>query len=117
MQRTFLLLLAVSVTVSLEAVDPGTAIEAAVMAKGSVPGLVRAGKGLAEVPWQAGQCLRLPLGIVEMFFSPLPGVNFSDGLENTGAGVVAPFKLCKATLEMPREVFCGLGDAVIGLAD
>jgi hypothetical protein len=100
----------------LWAVDPGTAIKTAVVAKESAPGLMRAGKGLAEIPWQVAQCLRLPLGLVEMVFSPLPEVDFSDGLKNTGKGLVAPFKLCKATLELPREVFGGIGDAVTGLA-
>ncbi len=99
----------------LGATDPGTAIQAAVVAKEGVPGLVRAGKGIVEVPWQAAQCLRLPLGLVEMVLSPLPGVEFSDGLANTGRGLVAPFKLCIATLEMPYEVFGGIGDAVTGV--
>ena len=99
----------------LRAVDPGTALEAAAVAKGSLPGLVRAGKGIVEIPCQVAQCLRLPLGIVQMIFSPLPGVGFMEGLENTGKGVVAPFKLCMATLELPSEVFGGLGDSVTGL--
>ena len=98
-------------------VDPGTAVKTAVAAKGSLPGLVRAGKGLVEIPRQVAQCLRLPLGLVEMVFSPLPEVEFYDGLKNTGKGLVAPFKLCVATLELPSEVFGGLGDAVTGLAD
>ena len=98
------------------ATDPGTAVQAAVAAKGCLPGLLRAGKGVVDVPYQAGQCLRLPLGLVEMAFSPLPGVAFSDGLKDAGKGVVAPFKLCLATLEMPVKVFGGLGDSVAGLA-
>ena len=101
----------------LEAMDPGTAVKTAVVAKEGVPGLVRAGKGLAEIPWQAAQCLRLPLGLAEMVFSPLPGVDFFDGLEDTGKGLVAPFKLCMATLEMPYEVFGGLGQAVTGVVN
>jgi len=116
MKRRFVLLAYLfAAALPVQAVDPGTAIEAATVAKGSVPGLVRAGKGIVEVPWQVAQCLRLPLGIVQMVFSPLPGVDFSDGLENTGKGIVAPFKLCVATLEMPYEVFGGLGDSITGL--
>jgi hypothetical protein len=99
------------------ATDPGTALQAAAMAKGSLPGLVRAGKGVVEVPKQVAQCFRLPLGLVEMVFSPLPGVDFMDGLKDTGKGVVAPFKLCIATLELPYEVFGGLGDAATGLVN
>jgi hypothetical protein len=110
-------LLAAGVALSAGATDPGTVIEAAVVAKGSLSGLVRAGKGVVEIPRQVGQCLRLPLGIVELVFSPLPGVGFMDGLEDVGKGVVAPFKLCQAVLELPVEVFGGLGDAVTGLAD
>ena len=94
------------------ATDPGTAIQAAALVKQSAPGLVRAGKGLAEVPLQAANCLRLPLGLMELLFSPLPEVALKDGLSNTGKGLVAPFKLCIATLEMPYEVVCGIGDAV-----
>ena len=97
--------------------DPGTAIETAAVAKESAPGLVRAGQAVVEVPWRVGQCLRLPLGLVEMVFSPLPGVGFSEGLEDTGHGLVAPFKLCMAVLKLPYDVFGGLGEAVTGLAN
>lgn len=117
MKRVGIVLWALGAALRVCATDPGTAIEAAVAAKGCLPGLVRAGKGVAEIPWQAGQCLRLPLGLVEMVFSPLPGVTFSDGLADTGKGLVAPFKLCIAALEMPSEVLGGLGDAVTGVAD
>ena len=94
------------------AVDPGTVVETAALAKEGAPGLMRAGKGIAEVPWQAGQCLRLPLGLVQIVLSPLPGVGLTDGLKNTGIGAVAPFKLCIAILEMPYEIVAGIGDAV-----
>ena len=94
------------------AVDPGTAIQTAAVVKESAPGLTRAGKGIAEVPWQLAQCLRLPLGLVQMVFAPLPEVAFMDGLKNTGKGIAAPFKLGIAILEMPYEVVGGLGNAV-----
>lgn len=84
----------------------------AVAQKQFLPGLKRAGKSIVEIPWQLGQCLRLPLGVVEVVASPLPEVEFKEGLKDLGAGVVAPFKLCIAIFEMPYEVFCGLGDAV-----
>lgn len=111
-----LLALQFALALPLGAVDPATAAKTAVVAKDGVPGLVRAGKGIAEVPWQAAQCFRLPLGLVEMLFSPLPEVAFMDGLRDTGKGLVAPFKLCVATLEMPYEVCAGLADAVTGVA-
>jgi hypothetical protein len=94
--------------------DPGTALQTATAVKGSTPGLMRAGRGLAEVPRQAAQCFRLPLGLTQMLFSPFPEVTFSEGLRNTGRGVVAPFRFCIAVLEMPYEVVGGLGDAVSG---
>lgn len=84
----------------------------AVAQKQFLPGLKRAGSAIVEIPWQVGQCLRLPLGVTEVLFSPLPEVEFKEGLKDLGAGVVAPFKLCIAVFEMPYEVFCGLGDAV-----
>ncbi|MEI7899107.1 MAG: hypothetical protein WCK89_02565 [bacterium] len=115
MLRTFMLVCLFALAWPLGATDPGTAVKTAVMAKEGVPGLVRAGKGIAEIPWQAAQCFRLPLGLVQMIFSPLPGVDFSDGLSNTGQGLVAPFKLCVAALEMPYEVVGGVGDAAVSL--
>jgi len=96
----------------LGATDPGTALEAAALAKQTTPGLVRAGRGIAEVPLQAAQCFRLPLGLVEMLLSPLPEVDFKEGLRDTGKGLLAPFKFCIATFEMPYKVFDGLGDAL-----
>jgi len=96
----------------LSATDPGTVLQTAAAAKSGAPGLVRAGKGIAEVPWQAAQCFRLPLGLIQMLCSPLPDVTFAEGLGNTGKGLGAPFKLCVAALEMPYEVVCGLGDSV-----
>ncbi|MDD4103090.1 MAG: hypothetical protein PHU80_10740 [Kiritimatiellae bacterium] len=95
----------------LYAADPVSVIQTAAAVKEAAPGLTRAGKGIAEVPRQTAQCLRLPLGLVQMVFSPLPEVTFKDGLKNTGKGLVAPFKLCIAILEMPYEVVCGIGEA------
>ena len=88
-----------------------------IAAKESVPGMVRAGRGLVEVPRQLAQCFRLPLGLVEMIFSPLPEVDFMEGLRDTGKGVIAPFKFCMATLEMPYEVYSGLSDAATGVVE
>ncbi len=100
-----------SAAMKLAAADPVTAIQTAVAVKESAPGLTRAGKGIADVPRQTAQCLRLPLGLVQMVFCPLPEVTFKDGLKNTGRGIVAPFKLCIAVLEMPYEIICGIGEA------
>jgi len=102
---------------AVTATDPGTALQTAAVVRGGLPGMVRAGKGIAEVPRQAAQCFRLPLGLTQMLFSPFPEVTFTEGLGNTGKGLVAPFKLCIATLEMPYEIVCGVGDSVRGLAN
>lgn len=94
-------------------VIPDPRVQAVAAAQGQVlPGLKRAGRSIVEIPRQLGQCLRLPLGLVEVVLSPLPEVEFREGLRDLGAGVVAPFKLCMAVFEMPYEVFCGIGDAI-----
>jgi hypothetical protein len=84
----------------------------AVAQKQFLPGLKRAGKSIVEIPKQLGQCLRLPLGLVEVVACPLPDVTFKEGVKDLGAGILAPFKFCIAVCEMPYEVYCGLGDAV-----
>jgi hypothetical protein len=109
--------LAAGAALPLWATDPGTAIEAAALAKGSLPGLVRSLKGIYDVPCQAVQCLKLPLGLSEMVLSPFPGIGFMEGVDDTVKGVVAPFKFCKAVIDLPGEFFGGLGDAITGLAD
>jgi len=110
-RTTALACLLCAVATRLSAADPVTVVKTAAAVKKSAPGLSRAGKGIVEVPRQCAQCLSLPLGLTQMVFSPLPEVTFKDGLKNTGRGLVAPFKLCIAVLEMPYEVVCGLGDA------
>jgi len=84
----------------------------AVAQKQVLPGLKRAGKSIVEIPWQLGQCLRLPLGVVEVVACPLPEVTFKEGVKDLGAGILAPFKFCIAVCEMPYEVYCGLADAI-----
>lgn len=91
---------------------PDPTVQAAHVVQERTQGLVRAGKGVTEVPWQLGQCLRLPLGLAEVLFSPLPGVEFKTGLEDLGVGVLAPFKFGVALFEMPREVYCGFADTL-----
>lgn len=107
----WVLLLAHEAPARLAPVDPETALQAAALAREGAPGIVRAGKGIAEVPKQAAGCFRLPLGLMQMLLSPFPEVDFMDGLKNTGKGLVAPFKLCIAVLEMPGEIVGGIGDA------
>lgn len=114
MSQFYALILFLFAIGSVQGSDPVTALQAVAVAKESVPGLTRAGRGITEVPRQVAHCLRLPLGLTQMLFSPLPGVTFGEGLSNTGRGLVAPFKLCIAVLEMPYEVTCGLGDAANG---
>jgi len=56
--------------------------------------------------------ISLPLRLAEVIFCPLPDVEFKEGLDDLGTGVLAPFRFCKAVFEMPYEVYCGLSDAV-----
>lgn len=94
-------------------VVPDPRVQAVAMAeKQFLPGLKRAGKSIVEIPRQLGQCLRLPLGLVEVVACPLPDVTFKEGVKDLGAGILAPFKFCIAVFEMPYEVYCGLGDAI-----
>ena len=85
------------------AADPVTAVQTVAAAKKAAPGVKRAGKGLAEVPRECAQCLRLPLGLVQMVFSPLPEVTFKDGLKNTGKGLVAPFSYASPCWKCPAR--------------
>lgn len=107
----WVLLLSRVAAAPLPSVDPETALQAAALAKEGTPGLIRAGKGIVEIPKQAAGCFRLPLGLMQLILSPLPDVDFMDGLKNTGKGLLAPFKLCIAVLEMPGEIVGGIGDA------
>jgi len=94
-------------------VIPDPRVQAVVAAeKQFLPGLKRAGKSIVEIPRQLGQCLRLPLGLVEVVACPLPDITFKEGVKDLGAGILAPFKFCMAVCEMPYEVYCGLGDAI-----
>jgi len=104
-----------SMATTASATDPVTAAKTAIAANESISGMARAGRGLIEVPRQLAQCFRLPLGLAELLFSPLPDVDFKQGLKDTGKGVIAPFKLCIATLEMPYEVYSGLDAAATGV--
>ena len=112
MRKLFFVLVYWGFTLCLSASDPVATVLVAEVAKEGSSGIVRAGKGIAEVPLQVGECLRLPMGIVEMVLSPLPGITFKSGLEDTGQGILAPFRLCRAILKMPVEVVGGLGEAV-----
>jgi hypothetical protein len=59
--------------------------------------------------------LRLPLGVVEVAFSPLPGLTLFSGLRNIGKGLVAPFKLVESVLVLPYNVLDGCSRAAMGL--
>ena len=112
LRKLFFILVFWGFTLCLSASDPVSTVLAVEAAKKGSSGIVRAGKGIAEVPYQVGECIRLPMGIVEMVLSPLPGITFKDGLEDTGQGILAPFRLCRAILKMPVEVVGGFGEAV-----
>ncbi|MEI6423277.1 MAG: hypothetical protein WCP55_13730 [Lentisphaerota bacterium] len=91
--------------------DPRVQVAAAAQ-KQLLPGLKRAGNSIIEIPRQLGQCFRLPLGLLEVLLSPLPDIEFKEGVGDLGSGILAPFKFCIAVCEMPYEVYRGLGDVV-----
>lgn len=91
--------------------DPRVQVVAAAQ-KQLFPGLKRAGNSIVEIPRQLGQCFRLPLGLFEVLLSPLPDIEFKEGVGDLGSGIVAPFKFCIAVCEMPYEVYRGLSDVV-----
>lgn len=85
------------------AVDPATiqAVSAAMPAV--TPGL-KLVKDVAAVPLTALDAVRLPLGLVEVVMSPLPGLTLRSGFHNMGVGLAAPVKLVGATLNVPASV-------------
>ena len=88
------------------AVDPVTA--ATILP--AVPTAVKVVKDVAAIPMDVADVLRLPLGITEMVLAPLPGINFTSGLKDTGQGVIAPFKLVGDVLKLPYNLVGGLSD-------
>jgi hypothetical protein len=58
---------------------------------------------VTDVPRTAVNVLRLPLGLVECVFSPLPEVEFMSGLRHIGQGIVAPFKFVEAVVSLPFD--------------
>jgi len=59
------------------------------------------GADVAAVPVAIGNVLRLPLGVVECAFFPVPGFGIVSGLTNVGSGVKGCFELVFAVLKLP----------------
>ena len=64
------------------------------------------------MPFVAADLVHLPLGLVETLLSPLPGLTVVNGLENTGIGLVAPFKVLTALLKLPFNILGNLSQLV-----
>lgn len=67
-------------------------------------------KDVSAIPISLGNIARLPLGIVEIVGSPLPGVTLLDGLTNIGKGLIAPFELVYNTLALPGRMASSVAD-------
>ncbi len=95
------------------------AAPAAVSAVGMTPVVPLAaglGKDLATIPLSVAEVVRLPMGLVECVLSPLPGISFRSGLQDMGAGIVAPFKLVMAVLRLPYDLTCTLSRVGTGMS-
>ena len=67
-------------------------------------------KDVSAIPISLGNMFRLPLGVVEVVASPLPGVTILDGLTNIGKGLKAPFDLVINTLALPGRITGSIAD-------
>ncbi len=74
-------------------------------AKYALKGLISAGKGMIFVFQDMLEVFLLPLGFLEVTFG-IPFGLFTNGIDNLGTGIVAPFKLCLHTLMLIPRLFC-----------
>ena len=86
-------------------------IEAGTAAVNTARPLLRTAGVLAEVPASAAGILQLPLGALEIVFSPLPGASFMNGLKNVVSGTMAPLQLAGTVLRVPFKLLDGLAGA------
>ncbi len=86
------------------------AVAVATCAKTAQP-VFKAASDIAKIPMTAADILRLPLGVIETGLFPLPFLELTDGLENIGRGVAAPFKLAIDVLSLPFDVCSALNQA------
>lgn len=103
------LLIVVAVRPGVSASEVG-GLALATGAKAAKP-VVDVVSSVAEVPLAVADLVRLPLGVVQIGLSPLPGIGIIGGLENVGQGILAPFKLVQAVLTLPHDLVGGMGKA------
>ena len=47
--------------------------------------------------------LHLPLGVVEIALSPLPGITMKKGFQHLGTGLAGPFKFVGRAIQLPSR--------------
>jgi len=69
-------------------------------------------KDVSAIPISLANIARLPMGVLEVVASPLPGVTIIDGLANIGKGIKAPFDLLVNTLALPGRMAGSAADLI-----
>ncbi|MEN9360335.1 MAG: hypothetical protein RL095_1870 [Verrucomicrobiota bacterium] len=79
------------------------------MSLDAVPATLDFAHHVAAIPLDLADIVKLPLGLVECVFSPLPNVELESGLGHLGTGVKAPFHLLIDLLSLPAHAIQALG--------
>ena len=94
------------------ATQAGTAVALPATALGmgieAVPATIGFAQHLAAVPLDLADVVKLPLGLVECVFAPLPNVELESGLGHLGTGIQAPFHLIIDILSLPGHAVTAL---------
>jgi len=78
--------------------------KAAYAAIKSTPHAIDAAASVATVPTAAANLFYLPLGVVKLVMSPLPGITAGSAMNDIGRGVQAPFQIIGAVLRVPFAI-------------
>ena len=93
---------------------PAVSPEALAASVHAVPAAIQLARDVASVPAAVGKTLRLPLGLLEVLFSPLPELSAKRGLSHVAAGLVGPFDFARAILRLPLSAVNAVDHAVRG---
>ena len=105
MKKILLLLILILSMLGVHAPPASAATPAEVAAAAeAAPAAVEVATDVSRVPFAAAELLYLPMGTGEIVLSPLPGVQFVQGVEHLGKGLIAPFKVGIALLRLPFNV-------------
>ena len=99
------------------AADPVSTAAAATAAAPAVTATGQLVGNLAEIPLATADIVKLPMGVVECVFAPLPGVEFMSGLRHIGTGLLGPFRLVIGVLTLPASIantVTGTGNSLAG---